>query len=63
MPRNHCAISPESAQKTIFCVLARLIANLSILFQLNSLNSPFSKTLLGIKDGRFDTFLALFSVG
>jgi hypothetical protein len=30
---------------------------------LNSLNSPFSKTILGINSGRFATFLALFSVG
>jgi hypothetical protein len=39
------------------------IANLSILFQLNSHNSPFSKTILGINSGRFATILALFSFG
>jgi hypothetical protein len=54
---------PLFIKKTIFCVFARLIANLSILFQLNSHNSPFSKTILGINSGRFATFLALFSVG
>jgi len=52
-PENHPTIS----------VFARLLANLSILFQLNSHNSPFSKTILGFNSGRFATFLALFSVG
>jgi len=49
-------------KKTIFCIFARLIANLSILFQLNSHNSPFSKTILGFNSDQFAIFLALFSV-